>query len=288
MNVEEFYHNYSFWIKSLLCLIIVTIPPLMKMDLHMLPESSLKIIEMYSSWSLGFLFLCGAVPIARKLLTYEFLDKKNQEDLDENLITLAKEMGSDFRTYIPIKKNDGLVSENRYLMRALYFIPINENDALVYKNKYLMIGDELKSRLSNNELRAVLAHEFTHKIRNTHHSVVYALGAVVLLLLKYVPFLFKLPSMGVHFIVGCFYLIIPQFIWYRELDCDENAINYVDIDDLKNALLKIRKGREDVFSFMHPSVNYRVKNLERCRKPKNLLFLAIFAIIPFSKFIFYI
>jgi len=266
MNVEEFYHNYSFWVKSLLCLIIVTIPPLIKLDLHMLPESYLNIIETYSSWILGVLFLCGAVPKAFDVLTYEFLDKKNQEDLDENFITLAKEMGTDFRTYIPIKKNDGLVSENRYLMRALSFIPINENQALVYKNKYLMIGDELKSRLSNNELRAVLAHEFTHKTRSTHHINVYAFGAVILLLLKYIPFLLKLPSMGVHSIVGSFYLIIPYFLWYRELDCDENAIKYVDIDDLQNALLKIRKGHEYVFSFMHPSVNYRIKNLERYRK----------------------
>ena len=72
--------------------------------------------------------------------------------------------------------------------------------------------------------------------------------------------------MGIHSNVGCLYLIMPHFFWYRELDCDEKARNYVDSDDLENALLKIHKGREDVFSFMHPSVNYRVKNLERYRK----------------------
>ena len=64
------------------------------------------------------------------------------------------------------------------------------------------------------------------------------------------------------FILALLYLSAPVN-WYFELDSDRTAALYVDKEDFIRALTIAKKGHLDAYTFFHPSVNYRAKNLRK-------------------------
>jgi len=59
---------------------------------------------------------------------------------------------------------------------------------------------------------------------------------------------------------------MPPFIWFRELDSDKYAIDYVPKDDLQSGLMKCAGEYVKSYSLTHPSVKFRVGLLEKKMK----------------------
>ena len=210
----------------------------------MIRYSAILINNIWECSSLLFItiLLLGSVDGLKPYLAYMTLNKSEPRVLDDNLLTLAQNMGSTISTYFPAKDFDSV---------------------FVFNGADLVIGDNAKNRFSDEELEAALAHEFSHNTRKRKHNILHFLSVipiiVIILLLT-----FAHVSIYRTYIVALafFYMFGSQISWEIECDCDENAVKYVPTDDLISVISKVYEGRLDSYSFEHPSPNYRFRRLK--------------------------
>ena len=237
MDLASFYYNINYWVKQSLSVIIIV------STILLLNNPTIFIQKLWIGSSVPFILLLiaglgGQLVVWRVALTVK---KKEERDLDDNTLQLAQAMGSSISTY---------------------FLGKDLSTAFLFGGKKLIIGENVRKMLSENELLAVLAHEFSHDTRKGFHNQIFLFGFALTFV---VVFLFSsmLPlRMALVVMLACFYLILRMFFWYPECDCDANAVKYVPIDDFTLALTKIYEGKFDVFSFEHPSPNYRIQRLK--------------------------
>ena len=236
-DLARAYHQSNFWIKQFLSVMIIVF------SILLISNPSILIQRLWNASAVPFILLLiaglgGQLGVWRVALTV----KKNEErDLDDNALQLAQVMGSSISTY---------------------YFGKNLDTAFLWRGKKLVIGENVRNMLSENELLAVLAHEFSHDTRKGIHNQIFLFG---LTFTSVVVFLFgvMLPLWRTRVVMlACCYLILRMFYWYPECDCDSNAVKYVPIDDFTSALTKIYEGKFIAFSFEHPSPNYRIKRLE--------------------------
>lgn len=246
MSRREWLNNYykksSFWIKSILSLILVLDTLLMKIRPDYIPFNIISTIWIFDATILVFLLIIGTIPFIE--LFSKMRNKKGTKlALSDKNIRLAKTMGLDITHYY----------------RATDF-----NNAAILGND-LYIDDKLEGLWTPDELSAIIAHEFSHKTNKNKHTRIFAFGGltcgVFAFLLNWnLSIIFQL-----ILVYAVVYLIFPYFAWLREFDCDENAVRYVKTTDLQNALRVFGGKNIHNYSFLHPSIWCRIQNLEKKR-----------------------
>ena len=237
MDLKLYYHKYNYWVKQFLAAMIIAFTFLL-IDNPTILIRKLWIVSSVPFILLQIAGLSGQLSIWRIVLTL----KKNEElDLDDNLLQLAQDMGSNISTY---------------------FLGKDLSTALLVGGRRLIIGENVRKILSENELQAIMAHEFSHDTRKGLHNKVHIIGTgfTIIPVLYFTP---KLPQlMGLVVMIACLYLLMSIFFWYVECDCDANAVKFVSINDFASALTKVYGGKYDSFSFQHPSPNCRITRLK--------------------------
>ncbi|MCW4049187.1 MAG: M48 family metalloprotease [Candidatus Bathyarchaeota archaeon] len=243
-KIEEIYHNYSFWVKSSLSFIIIVDTIALRLNTQVVPFVILQYTWSISAVLMLILCIIGASPYIGYFKEMSFRKNSKQMVLNPNLIQLAEKMGIECSSF--------------YLVE-------NWNGASMYCDA-LSIGEILKSKLTEQELEAIVAHEFTHKIHEITHLILLFVGCFLSWIIAVLLGL-GLPSiMYKVLLLSCVYLFVPQFCWFRELDCDENAIKYADKKDLQSGLIKYGEGRIHKYGFLHPSIAFRIADFKRIEK----------------------
>ena len=242
-TIKNIYHNYSFWTKCFLSFILIIETFFLRTSFNIISFSVIEKLWKYTASSLIVLFIAGLLPFARYLFKLNY-KLNNKQSLDITSQRLCHEMEVPLTDYI--------------------LIP-DENNASVY-NDELYLGSKILNNLTLYEINAIIAHEISHQTNEKKHMIVFFLGSLILMVIGYfyVIGLSKVIRFPVLFALS--YLLWHQFAWYRELDCDENAIKYVPIKNLQNALRKIAGEKINAYSFLHPSMRFRINNLERWKK----------------------
>jgi hypothetical protein len=238
MDLIFLYHKYSYWVKILLAGIICISTILMKM------YSAILIIKIWECSSILFItfLLLGSVDGLRPYWAYFTLTKSEPLTLDDNLLTLAQSMGSSISTFFPAKDFDSV---------------------FVFCGSDLVIGENTRKKLSDEELEAALAHEFSHDIRKRKHDRLHILSVILILAIIILLAFAHVSIYRIYLVMfALFYIFESQISWIIECDCDENAVEYVPTDELISAISKIYEGRLNSYSFKHPSPNYRFKRLK--------------------------
>ncbi|NQT24920.1 M48 family metalloprotease [candidate division KSB1 bacterium] len=230
--VQFYYHKYSFWVKYLISFLFVV--QTMCLILNIKQKNEL----LWNISSLGFtlLIILGSSNFLNTWRIALAIDFFPRHPLAVNMMTLAQTMGSKFTSYISVRNIKG---------------------AFVIQND-LVISEFILSNLTLGEIEAILAHEYSHEIKNKNHNRIFYLWFFLYAL--YLIFLIINMELNIFSGFAFLYISAPLF-WYRELDCDSNAINYTNKADLSSALSRIYEGKLNAFSFYHPSVNYRIKSL---------------------------
>jgi len=242
LKVNRFYHKYSFWAKYILALVIIILTLLGIYDEKLFYIRTRFLVS--SMFILLLLFGSGSM-LKRMRIGFglDFIPKRNLED---NLMYLARRMGSNLTTYTPV---------------------INYDSAFV-SGKRLVIGETVRTRLSSEEIESVLAHELSHIIRKNYCLRVRFIQIVISIFPPlFFIFVLRFPVTNVQSFFIC--TVFPMFYcsapisWYIELDSDTTAVAYTDKMNLITALSTLYEGQLDAFSLEHPSVNYRIKNLRK-------------------------
>ena len=230
--VQFLYHKYSFWVKYIFSFLFLV--QTMSLILNIRQKNEL----LWNISTLGFtlLMILGSSTLLNTWRIALAINFFPQHPLAVNMMALAQTMGTKFTSYISVRNFEG---------------------AFVFQND-LVLSEFVLSNLTLGEIEAILAHEFSHEIKNKNHNRIF----YVWFFLYGLYLIFLIINMELNIFSGFAFLYIsaPLF-WYRELDCDSNAINYANKADLISALSRIYEGRLNAFSFYHPSVNYRIKSL---------------------------
>jgi len=233
----KLYHNYSFMIKFFLSFIFVIGSILLRFDFIQYRTISKFLVFdciILLLLLLLLLWLFGTIPFIRT--RYKVIFKKGPKlKLKQHDIDLANKMG----------------------VKVLYYYRVSGLDNVLNLGKNIYIGEDIEKLLTPYELTAVLAHEFSHIKNERKHCCFFVLGFI--LLVKLCPLILYQSSQRFP-IFPLYYLIFTFINWFRELDCDNTAIEYVESKHLINALLKMSK-YTDSHSFSHPSVRFRINNL---------------------------
>jgi len=237
MDLALVSHQINYWVKQFLAgMIIVS-------TILLINNPSILIQKLWIGLSVPFILLhiaglSGQLSIWRNIFT---LNKNEELDLDDNLLHLAQDMGSSISTY---------------------FLGKDLSTAFLVGGRKLIIGENVGKMLSENEVLAILAHEFSHDTRKGLHNKAHIFGFGVTLI-PVLYFALSVPRlMGLVVMIACFYLLMSIFFWYVECDCDANAVKFVPINDFASALTKVYKDKFNAFSFTHPSPNYRINRLK--------------------------
>jgi len=238
MDLLFHYHKHSYWVKQLLAGIIVVSTILIIYNSTTLIHNFLE----YSSILFMSLLILGSVSGLKPYLAYMNLNKSEPRTLENNLLSLAKKMGSTISTYYPAK---------------------DYNSAFVFCGTELVIGENVSKKFSKEELEAVLAHEFSHDTRKGMHNRLHFLSVISIIVIILLLTFAHVSKYRTYIVtLAFFYIFGSQISWEIEFDCDENAVRYVHIEDLISAISKISEGRLDSYSFKHPSPNYRFRRLK--------------------------
>lgn len=230
------YHKYSFFVKNVLSLILILVSFLLRA--RAISFALIRILWIIFGIPLLFLFLVGVVP------------------------TIKQQFNASFPTNIKIKLNKDTkkVAYKMGVDVTHYYRLSNTNNAAVSGNK-VFVGDRTETIMTDSELTAILAHEFSHIKYGKLHTIVLAFGWIIYCIITYL-LTTGLPRTFAYLLASAFtYLFFHQILWYRELHCDENAVKYVLVEDLQNALINMAEGKIHTYSFAHPSISYRVQNL---------------------------
>jgi len=236
-TILRIYYHYSFWVKLLLSFFQVILTILTRTGT---PTNLQHLLDLNTIF-LASLLTIGFIPKLKYLIKMEREGPKNGEQvpLDNQSVILAQKMGLTITHYTFVE---------------------NFNNASIYSDS-LVIGDQILSILTSDELRAVIAHEFTHKQHEKKHLVITAIGATIIsglsIIIGYGLPVFRF----IILFLSSFYLINFPFLWYRELDCDINATKYCPGSDLTSAYMKIGGEKFHVFSVLHPSWAFRIRNI---------------------------
>ena len=235
LKINRLYHKYSFWAKYILAFTIIIL------TLLGIYDDKLFYIK---TWFLTFLMLIlllllGSGSTLAQLRIAFCLGCIPKRELEDNLLSLARRMGSNLTKYTPV---------------------INYDSALVI-GESLVIGGKMREWLSSEEFESVIAHELSHVLRRKQQDRIFNIWITIYAILL-VPVAVRFGTNVIPFGLALLYCSAPVF-WYRELDSDTNAAAYTDKTNLINALSIIYEGQLDAFSFKHPSVNYRIKNLQK-------------------------
>lgn len=130
----------------------------------------------------------------------------------------------------------------------------------------LVVGGKLGARLTPNQTLAVVAHELAH-LRQMRGWPAALIGGLYGLLFLSITNLFGgwHPIIGLPPVVAIEILLICALRWRMEYDADRNAANYVDPNDIADALeaLEPDLAKRSVPSPFHPPLSWRVKRLRR-------------------------
>lgn len=180
------YHQINYWVKQLLAAMIIV------STILLINNPEIFIQKLWIGLSVPFILLqiaglSGQLNIWRIALT---LKRKEERDLDDNLLQLARDMGSSISTY---------------------FLGKDLDTAFLVSGRKLIIGENVRKTQSENELLAIMAHEFSHDTRKGLHNKVHIFGTGVTL----IPVLFfslSVPRlMGLVVMIACFYLLMSIF-----------------------------------------------------------------------------
>ena len=240
----------------IISLLVLVIAILFKTSILNHPLISNNLIRYFFAFSLG-------------LFVYAYL--KPHVDL---IFSNKQELSTEFiEKHIPEFKN-----KNVYLYSA--DMPFKPNAFAIKKKKpSIFIDRSLIDKLSINELRFVLLHEYSHLKDNDslkmHLASLSAFALVPFAFFIIIPII-KLPSdalpltMVIILLVSIYFLgLMLNFKYKRniELKCDSYASNYVDDSDIKSVFQKLidlnifnHKKRSTLSSY--PSLNERLDNLD--------------------------
>lgn len=237
MDLKFYYHTSSFWVKEFLAVTIIITTIILKNNITPLIVK----IRFFSIVFFLSLYVLGSGNVIEAFWIGFTLKKNEEQDLDDSIIQLSRNMGCTFSTYFTVQ---------------------GFHSAFVFRGKQLVIGESVRKLLLQNELNAILAHEFSHETREKVHDKILIMG-LGLTFVFYSLFFLRLPFfLSGTVMLACLYLIMSIFLWYRECDCDENAIKYVLVDDFANGLTKVYEGKFNAFSFFHPSPKFRINRLK--------------------------
>jgi Zn-dependent protease with chaperone function len=240
------YQKWNFFVKISLCLLMHITLSLIKINYQYIPFNillflNLVFLMMFSTLSIYALFSM------RKIIKFFNLKKDNERALPPYLLQLSKEMDVDIKTY-QISKN--------------------LRNAGMLLNRKLILGDFILDTFTENEITAIVAHEFGHKKNFINKSCMAILGLIITsyIMLNYVVHINRIFLWITNF--SYFYMLMFPFFWDSELSADAIAVRYTSLDDLKTALVKLFPRKINSFSFSHPSITYRIERLKKMNESR--------------------
>jgi Zn-dependent protease with chaperone function len=179
--------------------------------------------------------------IKRNIKTYP-----NREEFPE-IIELAKEMN--------VKLN----------YKKPFILVENFNNMTYSDHNQLILGKALIEKLSIEEQRAAIAHEFGH-VKKKHLLVLYVC-VLVFLYIVYVTVSHDPPVIFWLIELSVFILILMVIIHRNEYSADTVAAKTTSIETVSTALKKtIKPQKWSVEDITHPSVNKRIARLNKQTK----------------------
>lgn len=243
---SDLYQKWNFFVKISMCLLVFITLFLIKNETQFISFNMLLLLNIFFLTIFYILFLIGSLSTLIGWYKFYTIKKDDETPLPNYLLQLSNEMNVDISTY---QKSKNFGNAGMQL-----------NSKLV---RVLILGDIVLDTLSEGEVSALVAHEFSHKKNTTKEILKLIFGFIISMYvaLNYSVNIDRL-FLWITILSFLYFIMFPSF-WDSELSADEIAVKYTSSDDLANALVKIFPKKIHSHSFSHPSINYRIERLKK-------------------------
>ena len=124
--------------------------------------------------------------------------------------------------------------------------------------KTVVLGKKLMEKLNDEQLLAVMAHEFAHLKKN---QILKSLLLLLPLVLGALPLNDLPPVMCIISTVAYVFVVMTPIYWRNEFEADRITANFVGAERLKSALLVIAEQNIEEPSETHPPIAKRLEKL---------------------------
>jgi Zn-dependent protease with chaperone function len=242
-QLNHFFKSFKvgFWGRLSVCFILI-----LSVSLYTFNNPLVRLGAAIATLITAELFVACYAPVYIHNLSFLFKTKTVERPLPNELLALAKAM--------------------KVKVTRMKVFP-NVLNAYVRGNQ-LYVGQELLEKLSAEQIKAVVAHEFGHiKERHAILQMLYVIPVMFFVSLNWSGLPTGLAEVG---LIAYTMVALVPIQWLIEARADKAAAKYVGKEAIKSALLAItEKDKIDEPSESHPPIRKRLKLIDELRLTKN-------------------